>query len=130
MSEILRLLDRGYTLIWREGRLEEGLRGLEDDFEWVVPEHPEGTIRRGSEGVIQFFREWTEPFDELDVDWELHEAGPDRALALIQMRGRGRESGVPVEMQFGQIWTFRDGRAIQMVFYNDVDEARRAAGLA
>ena len=27
MSEILEILDRGYTLIWREDRLEEGLAG-------------------------------------------------------------------------------------------------------
>ena len=110
MSEILRMLDRGYTLIWRAGRLERRARpALDDDFEWVVPDHPEGAVRRGPAGVIEFFREWAEPFDDLEIEWDLHEAGPDRALALIQMRGRGHESGVPVEMQFGQIWTFRDG---------------------
>jgi ketosteroid isomerase-like protein len=129
MSEILRMLNIGYTLIWREDRLERALEGLPDDFEWVVPEHPEGAVRRGPEGVIEFFREWSEPFADLEVDWDLHEAGPDRALALIHMHGRGRESGVPVEMEFAQIWTFRDGAAIRMVLYNDPDEARRDAGL-
>jgi ketosteroid isomerase-like protein len=129
MSDLIRILERGYTLIWREDRLEEGLRDLADDFEWVVPGHPEGDVRYGREGVVEFFREWVEPWDELDVDWELHPAGPDRALALIEMRGRGRESGVPTEMHFGQLWTFREGRAIRMVVYFDVDEARREAAL-
>lgn len=129
MSEILRMLDVGYTLIWRANRLERALEGLPDDFEWIVPEHPEGAVQRGPEGVMQFFRDWTEPFDDLDVQWDLHQCGEDRALALIQMSGRGHESGVPVEMQFGQLWTFRDGRAVRMVFYSDLDEARRAAGL-
>ena len=126
---MLRMLEVGYTLIWRADRLERALEGLPEDFEWVVPDHPEGSVRRGPEGVIDFFREWTEPWDDLDVEWELYEAGPDRALALIVMRGRGHESGVPVEMHFGQMWTFRDGRARRMVMYNDIDEARRAAGL-
>ena len=129
MSEILRMLDVGYTLIWRAGRLERALEGLPDDFEWVVPDHPEGDVHHGPEGVIEFFREWTEPWDDLEVQWDLHEAGPDRALALIQMRGRGHESGVPVEMQFGQLWTFKGGRAVRMVLYNDLDEARREAGI-
>ncbi len=129
MSEILRMLNVGYTLIWRENRLERALEGLPDDFEWIVPEHPEGAVQRGPDGVIRFFREWSEPFADLEVRWDLHEAGPERALAIIHMSGRGRESGVPVEMQLGQIWTFRDGRAIRMVVYNDLDEARRAAGL-
>jgi ketosteroid isomerase-like protein len=129
MSDLLRILERGYTLIWREDRLEDGLRDLADDFEWVVPGHPEGDVRHGGEGVIEFFREWFEPWDELEVDWELHQAGPDAALALIDMRGRGRESGVPTEMRFGQLWTFHEGRATRMVVYFDVDEARREAGL-
>ena len=130
MSHITRLLDRGYTMIWREGRMEDALRGLGDDFEWIVPGHPEGDVRHGADSVIEFFREWAEPWDDLELDWEIHEAGPDRALAIIDMRGRGRASGVPAEMRVGQLWTLRDGRIVRMEVYSDVDEARRAAGLA
>jgi ketosteroid isomerase-like protein len=129
MSEITRILNVGYSLIWRANRPERALEGLPADFAWVVPGHPEGDVHRGPEGVIEFFREWTAEFDDLNVEWELHDAGPDRALAVIRMQGRGHESGVPVEMQFAQFWTFRDGRAVRMVVYNDVDEARREAGL-
>ena len=129
MSGILRLLDRGYTMIWREGRVEEPLRGLGDDFEWVVPDHPEGAVRYGSESVIEFFREWTEPWEDFEIDWDLEQGDPDRVLATIDMRGTGRGSGVPTEMRFFQVWTFRGGRAVRMEMYNDPDEARRAAGL-
>ncbi len=129
MTDVVRILDRGYTLIWREGRLEDALRGLDDDFEWVVPNHPEGAVRHGADSVIEFFREWTEPWEKLEVDWELEESGPDAALAIIEMRGEGRASGVPAEMHFFQLWTFRDGRAVRMEMFTDIDEARRAAGL-
>ena len=130
MSDVTRILDRGYTLIWREGRVEDALRGLDDDFEWVVPNHPEGAVRHGADSVIEFFREWIEPWEKLDIDWELEEAGPDAALAIIEMRGQGRVSGVPAEMRVFQLWTFRDGRAVRMEMFTDIDEARRAAGLA
>lgn len=130
MSDMLRILQRGYELIWREDRLEDALIGLGPDFEWVVPGHPEGDVRRGADAVIAFFRDWAEPFEDLHVDWELHEVGPDRALAIFETRGRGRASGAPVEMRNGQLWTFRDGRFVRMVLYFDVDEARRDAGLA
>jgi ketosteroid isomerase-like protein len=130
MSDLTRLLDRGYTMIWREGRMEEALRGLEDDFEWVVPDHPEGALRHGADGAIEFFREWAEPWEDLDIDWRIEPAGSDAALAIIDMRGRGRGSGVPAEMRFFQLWTFRDGRVVRMEMFSDVDEARRAAGLA
>jgi ketosteroid isomerase-like protein len=129
MSDIIRLLDRGYTMIWREGRLEEALQGLEEDFEWVVPDHPEGAVRHGPDGAIEFFREWAEPWEDLNVDWEFEQAGPDAALAIIDMRGRGRGSGVPTEMRLFQLWTARDGRVVRMEMFPDLDEARRAAGL-
>jgi ketosteroid isomerase-like protein len=127
MSEILQILDRGYTLIWREDRLEDALSGLDDDFEWVVPDHPEGAVRHGSASVIEFFREWLEPWDDLRVDWEIEEVAPGRGLASIDMSGRGHGSGAPTEMRIFQLWTFRDGRAVRMELFRDADEARRAA---
>jgi ketosteroid isomerase-like protein len=129
MSDLIRFVDAGYTMIWREGRLEETLRGLDEDFEWVVPDLPEEPVRRGPDAVIDFFRDWMERFEGLDVEWELHDAGPDRVLALIHMHGTGRGSGVPVEMRYGQLWTFRDGRPARMELVYDLNRARRLAGL-
>jgi ketosteroid isomerase-like protein len=129
MSDITRLLERGYTMIWQEGRVEDALRGLGDDFEWVVPDHPEGAVRRGADSVIEFFYEWIEPWEDLEVDYKLEAAGTDAALAVIDMRGTGRVSGVPTEMRFFQLWTFRDGRAVRMEMFQELDDARRAAGL-
>ena len=130
MSDLTRLLDRGYTMIWREGRVADALRALGDDFEWVVPDHPEGAVRHGSESVIEFFHEWIEPWEDLEIDWELEAAGREAALATIDMRGRGRASGAPTEMRFFQLWSFRNGRAVRMEMFQDIADARRAAGLA
>jgi ketosteroid isomerase-like protein len=130
MSDKMRVLQRGYELIWRENRLEDAVRGLADDFEWVAPGMPEGDVRRGGEGVLGFFRDWTEPFEGLEVEWDLREADGERVLAIVETRGRGHASGVPVEMRFAQLWTWRDDRFVRMVLYPDVDEALRAAGLA
>jgi ketosteroid isomerase-like protein len=129
MSEILEVLEEGYRLLWREGRPEAALGAVDENFEWVVPEIPGEPVRRGPREVLEFVREWTEPFEDMHVEWQLHQAGPDHVLALIHMTARGRESGVPTEMRFGQLWTFRGGRAVRMEMINDVDEARRAAGL-
>ena len=47
MSEMVRMLQRGYEMIWREGRIEDALIGLGPDFEWVVLGHPDGEVRHG-----------------------------------------------------------------------------------
>jgi ketosteroid isomerase-like protein len=125
MSEVMRILQRGYEMMWREDRLEDALIGLDPGFEWVVPGHPEGDVRQGADATIAFFRDWIEPWAELQVDWELHAADPDRVLAILTMSGRGRESGAPVEMRVGQLWTFKEDRAVRMVMYYDVEEALR-----
>jgi ketosteroid isomerase-like protein len=130
MSEAVRLLDRGYRLIYHEGRLEDALGGLDEDFEWVATDHPDGLVYRGPEGVMEFFRDWTESWDDIEVEWELEQIDDERVLAISRMRGRGRGSGVPVEMHFGQIWTYRDGRFTRMVMYPEAESARRAAGRA
>jgi ketosteroid isomerase-like protein len=129
VSDIVDILDRGYQLLWREGRVDDALRGLPPDFEWVVPDHPEGAVRHGPEAVIEFFRDWIEPFDDLHVNWQIEEVAPGRALAQVDVAGRGQGSGARVEMHFAQLWTFSGRIAQRMVLYYDVDEARRDAGL-
>jgi ketosteroid isomerase-like protein len=123
-------LERGYRLLWHERDIERALGGLDDDFEWRAPGYAEGELRHGPEGTIEFFREWIEPWEDLEVEWTLERAPGDRVLAEVWMRGRGRGSGAPVEMHFGQVWTFREGRARRMVMHLDAADARRDAGLS
>jgi ketosteroid isomerase-like protein len=123
------LLDRAYRLVWHEGDLEGAFRGVAPDFEWIVPGHPEGEMRVGPEGVIAFFREWLEPWEDVHVEWELHPVDGERVLAVTIQRARGRGSGVPVELRFAQLWTVRGGRAVRMVLFPDVEKGFEAAGL-
>jgi ketosteroid isomerase-like protein len=132
MSEqprIVRILERGYTMIWEEGRVEEALRSLDDDFEWVVTDYLDGAVRHGPDAVIEFFREWMDAWADLQVDWKITELGPERALVETDMRGRSSGTGIPGEMRVGQIWEMENGRFRRMTMYGDLDQARRAAGL-
>jgi ketosteroid isomerase-like protein len=125
---MIELLDRMYALAWREHDLEASLAGLPDDFEWVVPGHPDGAVRRGAHATLEFFRDWIDQWEGFDSDWTLEQTRPDTVLALVTTRGRGRASGVPVEFRFAQVWTFRDGEPIKMVLYADPEKGRRSAG--
>jgi ketosteroid isomerase-like protein len=121
-------LDRMYALVWGERDLDSAFVGLPDDFEWVVPGHPDGAVHRGPQAVREFFRDWIDQWDEPESVWRLEQTRPDTVLAITTTRGRGRASGVPVEQTFAQVWTFRDGEPMRMVLYTEVDRGRAAAG--
>ena len=46
---------------------------------------------------------------------------------MIERLERDRASGVPVEITYAQVWTFRDGEPVRMVLYADPEKGRRAA---
>jgi ketosteroid isomerase-like protein len=127
---MLETLERLLTRVWREHDVEGALAGLPQDFEWLVPGFPGTEATRGPEATLDFFRDWIDQWEELQVDWELEQAGPDTVFAVVDMRGLGRASGVPVELRFAQVWSFRESVPVRMVFHADVEEGRSAAGLA
>jgi hypothetical protein len=45
--DLTEALRRGYDALWRDGDLDAAVAGFPPDFEWVVPGHPEGDVRRG-----------------------------------------------------------------------------------
>jgi ketosteroid isomerase-like protein len=122
-------LDRLYALVWHERDLEAAFADFPDDFEWVVPGFPGGELARGPDATLEFFRDWIAQWDDLEVDWELRQTAADTVLALVRTTGRGHISGVPVTVDFAQVWTFSDGKPARMVLYADPAEGRRAAGV-
>ena len=87
-------------------------------------------VYRGVEG----FRRWVLNVDEV---WERFEAeleeiidGDDHVVSAVRMSGRGRGSGVEVDMRVFQVWNFRGGKLVRLTGgYRDRAEALEAAGL-
>jgi ketosteroid isomerase-like protein len=115
VSRNLETLRRGYEVAWREGDVERAFAAVGEDFEWVVPEFAEGEVRHGGPAAIEFFRDWLEPWEDHEIEWELEDLDDERVLARVRVRARGRGSGAEVEMRFNQVWTFRNERPVRMV---------------
>ena len=91
---------------------------------------PEQTVYAGVEETRRFMREWTEPFDDWQMEVEaIHDAGEDQVLVIIRQHARSRSTGVPVDMVLGQVYTIRDGKQTRMEMYSDPGEAMSALGL-
>jgi ketosteroid isomerase-like protein len=69
------------------------------------------------------------------ADWaievvDIHDAGDDRVVGVVDQRGRSKSTGLPVDMRYAQVFTIRDGKHVRMEMYDDPDEALKAVGLA
>lgn len=58
----------------------------------------------------------------------MYDAG-DRVVAIMRQRGRSKAAGMPVEVSFAEVWTFRDGKQAPMEMYSDPQEALKAVEL-
>jgi ketosteroid isomerase-like protein len=104
-----------------------------EDFEWIPdPEFTvEGEVFVGREGFIAFVRMWTEQFEDWSFEVErVIDAGDDRVVALTHQSGTGAESGVPVELDLGQVWELRGGRLARTRNYLTHAKALEAVGLS
>jgi ketosteroid isomerase-like protein len=121
------------------GRVDSGgYDGLFETFdpevEWDTTNYegwPEDEVYRGHDGVRRFFGEWLS-------SWARYEAGveesldvdDERVLVLCWQRGFGPGSEVPVQMDFAQLCTLRQGLICRMEAYSSRQDALEAVGLS
>ena len=118
---------------WIVGDLEAQFEFFHPEVEWRT-EHfdgwPEDPVFYGHDGVRKFFEEWL-------ASWERYEAGveeyididDERVLVICWQRGYGPGSQVPVQMDYAQVVTIKDGLVLRMDAYSDRPTAREAVNL-
>jgi ketosteroid isomerase-like protein len=126
--EIVRI---GYQRFLATGEFTDEI--VTADFVWDMSNFhgwPEQQVYAGADGARTFLKDWTDAWEDwqLEVD-ALHDAG-DRVVALLRQHGRSKANGMPVEMSFAQVWTLRGGKEARMDMYSDPAEAFEATGLS
>jgi ketosteroid isomerase-like protein len=96
------------------------------------PELPDASAeQRGHRGVLQAFAIWPEQWEDYRVEILRIAAVPaDRVIVNSRTRGRGRQSGVEVDMEFSYVFRIRDTRIREMRIFVREDDALEAAGLS
>lgn len=94
------------------------------------PETPESGLFVGSEAIALHTRDsLLKPWADFTMDAEeIVEAG-DGVLVRVRQRGVGKTSGVPVELRYFTLWSFRAGKVIWIQSFRDRAEALDAAEL-
>jgi ketosteroid isomerase-like protein len=127
MPDNAELLLAGFDA-WNHDDCEAWLKLLEPDIEvhtaGVFPDL--APVYSGHQGAARFWRQLREPWDPFRIDVERVEAEGDLAMAAVRFRATGVDSGVEVDMRFGNAIRIRDGLATMLVNRRSAEEARDA----
>lgn len=95
------------------------------------PETPGSGLYIGREEIAAYTRNsLLKPWAEFTMEAEeIIEAG-DSVLVRVHQRGVGRTSGVPAEMGYFTLWSFRGPKVIRIESFRERAEALEAAGLS
>ena len=113
-----------------EEGVEAALEFVAEDFRGVVPPElsAEPDSYDGHDGLRHYFDSFQEIVDDLRFDAEeLVEVAPNVIAARGLITGRGRESGIPIEMRVPGLYRIRDGKLIGIEAYPSWDDAVAAA---
>ena len=112
--------------------VEALLEELHPEIEWrpLLPVllGGEAAIVRGHEDVRQGMRDLEEAFAELRAEPSEYRVLGERVVAIGQLHGRGKGSGVETDSPIAWVVDFKDGKAVRIWEYADPDEALEAAG--
>ena len=87
-------------------------------------------VYQGKEGARQWCQEWFAAWEALQFEYELVDAG-DRVVVLIDLRMRGRSTGIDVALgRHAWLTTFRDGLMVHNKLYMSQSEALESVGLS
>ena len=131
-QENVELLRPAYAAVSR-GDVDEVLQVCDPDIECQLPEGGlnTGTLR-GHQAVREFLEGYIESFDSFRMEPDEFIDAGHRVLVFLRVLGRGRGSGVDVEVRPAHVWTMRGGKAVRLEAFSEQSRgaALEAAGLS
>jgi ketosteroid isomerase-like protein len=117
---------------FESGDMDGVLRLCDENIEIIQDANLLGVPGRqhGHAGVLEAFALWPDLWDDFRVEiLRVHDSG-DRVIVATVNRGRGKDSGVPVEMPFTFLFLIRAGKIAEWRLFMSEDQALKAVGLA
>jgi ketosteroid isomerase-like protein len=108
---------------------EAWLSTVDPALEWYPIEEAH-SLSRGHEAAIRVRRSWLENWEGHQMDVEEVKDGADSVVACLHLTGRGKMSGVEVDLRVYMHFKLRDGKIVYCYEYADRGEVLEAAGLS
>jgi ketosteroid isomerase-like protein len=132
-QENMEVLREAYAGYQRAASGEADLATVVSGFcDPTVEWHPvqEPSPRLGREGVVQAIQGWFDTWGNVRIEPQEFIERADQVLVRVDVRGRGRKSGVETSGQFFHVFTMHDAKVTHFREFSDKSEALEAAGLS
>jgi len=97
---------------------------------WESQELPGELAGKGYDNLVRASENLLDSFEELSIEPERVFDLGERILVFVIVRGKGKGSGVPVDVRLAYLMTLRQGKVIEWGLFGDRDKALEAAGLS
>jgi ketosteroid isomerase-like protein len=115
------------------GDMEGVLRLCDEDIVITQPTELPGAPpeQHGHRGVMEAFAIWPEQWDDYRIEiLRIAPAPGGKVFVTTRTSGRGKQSGVEVEMDFSFVFTLRDAKISEWRLFVQEGQALEAAGLS
>jgi|SRR5262245_1679625 len=126
-TESLRILAAAFEA-WNRGDVETTLVNIREDVVWrTARSMPDiDRIYEGHAGLIRFFNDFSEPWEEISIQLEdVIEDRDEQVVALVRFHALGRE-GIELEVRFIQIYRFDEAHQLRELLGFTEDEREEA----
>jgi ketosteroid isomerase-like protein len=89
-----------------------------------APQH-----HHGHAGVLEAIADWVEQWDDYRTEVISMTDLGDQVMVKLISRGRGKDTGIPVEMLFTFLFLLRAGKITEWRLFTREDDALKAVGL-
>jgi len=111
---------------WEAGDMAALFEFYAPDVEWDMTGSwvADMGVYAGHDGIRSFFRQFREPFEDYWAHAEEFVDLGDRVVVRVRQGGRGKGSGVDIEMpSYWQVYTLRDGKAVRVEVVRTAEDA-------
>jgi ketosteroid isomerase-like protein len=96
---------------------------------WLAEDQPDAGPFRGHEGVKRLFDGWLEAWEDWALEPEEFIEAGDAWVVQVRVHGRGKASGVKMEIPYAQVFKLRGRKLVEARDYSTKEEALHAVGL-
>ncbi len=126
--EDVELVRRAYEA-YSKGDLPAAGSAYSEDTVWDVSRfRPDVQTHSGEEELAKNLGSWRETWSEHSFSLEQAVDVGGYVVAVIKESGRGKASGAPVTIRYGQLIRVRGGKIVETIVFSDPEDAFAAAG--